>query len=100
MDDENPNMPFSHDKDFEGGQWINGEFYGRARSRQNTQTKEDAIYGTFMGGSSDDEPRRGLGGGRGGGRGKRKGGIKETFQPIKFLGSGFQAIDSLESGFR
>lgn len=54
-DDEN--MEFSYDQDFEGGQWIQGEFYYKAQKRGRTQTEDERLYGAFAEGpeSSDDD---------------------------------------------
>ena len=46
------------ERDFEDGQWIDGEFVARGLKRGRQQSKEDAIYGVF-GEDSDDDQRAG-----------------------------------------
>ncbi|KAK1295962.1 hypothetical protein QJS10_CPB15g01917 [Acorus calamus] len=59
---------FAMDNDFEGGQYIDGEYYYRNRKEKRRQTKDDSLYGVFVGSSSDDEDRRS---GKRGRRGRR-----------------------------
>ena len=44
------------DGDFEGGQWIGGEFVYSKRKKKAQQTEDDRLYGVFQGSSDDDEP--------------------------------------------
>ena len=49
MDDgEQPMDRFDVENDFEGGEWIGGEFFHRGKRQRQSQTKEQAIYGSFM----------------------------------------------------
>lgn len=49
MDDgEQPMERFDMENDFEGGEWIGGEFFHRGKRQRQSQTKEQAIYGSFM----------------------------------------------------
>ncbi|CAN0517480.1 unnamed protein product, partial [Laminaria digitata] len=41
--------------DFEGGRWINGEYYYENQRKGQTQTEDDRILGVFQDGSSDDD---------------------------------------------
>ncbi|KAK1271565.1 hypothetical protein QJS04_geneDACA013028 [Acorus gramineus] len=61
---------FAMDNDFEGGQFIDGEYYYRNRKEKRRQTKDGSLYGVFVGSSSDDddEDRRS---GKRGRRGRR-----------------------------
>lgn len=60
---------FNLEGDYEGGQWIGGEFFHEGERKKRKLTKEDQLYGVFNEGADDDsyqEGRRGRGG-RGGG---------------------------------
>lgn len=65
MDEEQEYEAFNVDNDFEGGEWIDGEFYFKSKRRKRGQTKDEQIYGIFAGDASDSEDdghgRRGLG---------------------------------------
>ncbi|CAM9757806.1 unnamed protein product, partial [Discosporangium mesarthrocarpum] len=50
-------MAFTDENDFEGGQWIGGEYYGTQRKGR-IQTADEKLYGVFADGSSDDERGR------------------------------------------
>ncbi|KAK2639483.1 hypothetical protein Ddye_027278 [Dipteronia dyeriana] len=45
---------FGTDNDFEGGQWINGEFYYKNRKEKRTKTQDDVLYGVFASDSDSD----------------------------------------------
>lgn len=49
---------FDVDNDYEGGQWIGGEFFYEKKRKKRQQTEEDRIYGVFAEGDSDDEYER------------------------------------------
>ena len=53
--DDEPRMQFSVDNDFEGGKWINGEFYYSKKKGGARQSKEDQLYGVFQDASSGDD---------------------------------------------
>ena len=77
---------FDVDNDYEGGEWVEDEFFYRNKRRKRSQTRDDQIYGVFAeGGSSSDEGGKGR-------RGKRRGGGGESRQdftkPVGFIGGG------------
>lgn len=45
---------FDVDNDYEGAEWIDGEFYYRSKRPKKSQTREENIYGVFAENSSDD----------------------------------------------
>eukprot|EP00904_Undaria_pinnatifida_P011496 jgi/Undpi1/7477/HiC_scaffold_22.g09950.m1 len=63
-------MAFTDQNDFEGGRWINGEYYYENQRKGQTQTEDDRILGVFQDGSSDEDDN-------GGRKGKKKGGRKK-----------------------
>lgn len=75
---------FDMDNDYEGGEWINGEFYYRNKRQKRTQTKDDQIYGVFADDSdvSDNERRRRRGGF------DRDRGERDYTKPVGFVSSG------------
>lgn len=46
---------FGMENDFDGAQWIGGEFYYRKRKEKRTQTKDDVLYGVFADSEDDDD---------------------------------------------
>lgn len=80
MDDDQQYERLDVDKDYEGGQWIGGEFYHQGKRQKRGQTKEDQLYGVFKDTDSDDDYR-----GRKGGQG---GGKKDYTVPVGFVSSG------------
>ncbi|KAK1269302.1 hypothetical protein QJS04_geneDACA015165 [Acorus gramineus] len=49
---------FAMDDDFEGSQYINGEYYYRNSKEKRRQTKDNSLYGVFVGSSLDDKDHR------------------------------------------
>ena len=68
-------------KDFEGGQWVNGEFFYTKEVAKRKQTKEDSIYGIFQDTDSDEDR----------GKKKKKGSLIEKgdlTKPVTFVSKG------------
>lgn len=71
-------------QEFEGGEWIDGEFFHRGKKKGKVQqTQEDRLYGVFQG-SSDEE------GGKGGRKRKRRDGDDTAVlhKPVGFVSTG------------
>ena len=85
MDEYQGMERFGTENDFEGGQWIDGEFYYTERKQKGRrQTREDAIYGSFVdSGSSDSE-----GGSSRRKRGKLHRGTADFTKPVAFVSTG------------
>jgi hypothetical protein len=69
--------------DFEGGQWIGGEFVYSKRKKKAQQTEDDRLYGVFQGSSDEDE----LSGLRGWKR-RRQTDDRELLKEVDFVSSG------------
>ncbi|CAA0832945.1 Septin and tuftelin-interacting protein 1 homolog 1 [Striga hermonthica] len=84
MDEYQEMERFGMDNDYEDGQWIGGEFYGRRRQKR-TQTKDDVLYGVFASGDSDSDSYEGLGSKK-----RRKDLSKSTdySKPVSFVSTG------------
>ncbi|KIZ04951.1 Tuftelin-interacting protein 11, partial [Monoraphidium neglectum] len=80
QDEEQRYDRFDVDNDFEGGQWIGGEFFHAGKRKKRQQTEDDRIYGVFAGSSSDDD--------EGGRRGKREKKAADYTKPVGFVSSG------------
>eukprot|EP00887_Chlorella_sp_A99_P006127 scaffold22.g6127.t1 len=106
MDEEQHLDRFDVDADYEGGEWIGGEFFHKGKRQKRQQTKEDQIYGVFGEDSGEFSPflllkrRAELGAGRVGARGAhddyggRRGGLggrrqaADYSKPVAFVGGG------------
>ena len=49
---------FNVENDFEGGQWIGGEFFFSNKRQKRQQTADDRLYGVFADGSDSDGERK------------------------------------------
>ncbi|CAI9107631.1 OLC1v1007029C1 [Oldenlandia corymbosa var. corymbosa] len=87
MDEDQEMEKFGMDKDFEDGQWIDGEFYYAKRKQKRTQTRDDVVYGVFAGDSSDSD-YEGLGSSKK--RRKNRGLISKAdfTKPVNFISTG------------
>ena len=88
-------MQFSTDPDFEGGQWVDGEFLYRSKRQKQTQTKEDMIYGVFQDNSDvDEDDEDDLTGGAAGRRRRKRRKDKDLIskgdltRPVNFVSKG------------
>ncbi|CAN0897530.1 Septin and tuftelin-interacting protein 1 homolog 1 [Linum grandiflorum] len=84
MDEDQEMENFGTDNDFEGGEWIGGEFYyKKRRERKSVQTKEDVLYGVFQANSSDSDEQ-------GGRRKRRKDKDRDPnlTKPVNFVSTG------------
>ena len=88
-------MQFSTDPDFEGGQWIDGEFLYRSKRQKQNQTKDDMIYGVFQDNSDvDEDDEDDLTGGAAGRRRRKRRNDKDLIskgdltRPVNFVSMG------------
>ncbi|KAL4858605.1 Septin and tuftelin-interacting protein 1 [Chlorella vulgaris] len=82
LDEDQHHERLDMDNDFEGGEFIGGEFFHRGQRKRKPQTAEDRLYGIFAEDSDDERDgkrRGGLGGG-----GKRA----DYSKPVSFVGGG------------
>ncbi|CAM9318795.1 unnamed protein product [Ectocarpus fasciculatus] len=98
--DDEPRMQFSIDNDFEGGKWINGEFYYSKKKGGARQSKDDQLYGVFQDASSGDDSG---GDSEGGGLGRRKrqrrgggGALSVKTRPVMFVSGSAQPQSAAE----
>lgn len=56
LDDEQHYERLDMDNDYEGGEFIGGEFYHRGKRQRKQQTREDQIYGVFADDSGASPP--------------------------------------------
>ncbi|KAH7616331.1 putative Septin and tuftelin-interacting protein 1-like protein 1 [Nannochloris sp. 'desiccata'] len=79
------NDRFDVENDYEGGEWVEDEFFYRNKRKKRSQTRDDQIYGVFAG--EDDSDSDGVGVGK---RRRRGGGLKtqDYAKPVGFVGGG------------
>lgn len=85
--DEEPQPErFDMDNDYEGGKWVDGEFYYKSKRQKRVQTRDDQLYGVF----ADDSDDSG-----GGSRRRRRrddgdgGGAERDYtRPVSFVSTG------------
>lgn len=87
MDEDQEMEKFGMDKDFEDGQWIDGEFYYGKRKEKRTQTRDDVLYGVFAGDSSDSD-YEGLGSSKKWRKDKDHFGKADFTKPVNFVSTG------------
>ncbi|KAM0951666.1 putative tuftelin interacting protein [Dioscorea sansibarensis] len=84
MDDHQLYECLSMDASYKGGQFVDGEFYYQRRTKLRHQSKDDAIYGSFIGPNSDSN---------GSGSPKRDHGVlisekPDLTKPVQFVSTG------------
>eukprot|EP00252_Welwitschia_mirabilis_P014179 TRINITY_DN31237_c0_g1_i1.p1 TRINITY_DN31237_c0_g1~~TRINITY_DN31237_c0_g1_i1.p1 ORF type:complete len:862 (+),score=167.71 TRINITY_DN31237_c0_g1_i1:180-2765(+) len=87
MDEEQYMERFGMENDFEGGQWIGGEFYYKKRKEKVQQTKDQVLYGVFNDSDSDEEDFDGFSKRKK----KRKGDLitkNDLTKPVNFVSTG------------
>lgn len=75
------------DNDYEGGEWVEDEFFYRNKRKKRSQTRDDQIYGIFAG---EDDSDQSEGDGKRRRRGGKGGGLKnqDYAKPVGFIGGG------------
>ncbi|CAG9463686.1 unnamed protein product [Pedinophyceae sp. YPF-701] len=86
MDEEQRNEKFGMDNDYEGGQWIDGEFFYTKKKARRAQTKEEQLYGVW--GSSGEEEADEAGGFGRRKKQRREGGRTDYKAPVGFVSAG------------
>lgn len=81
MDEDERFVRLNVDDDYEGGQWIGGEFFYRSKRQKTAQTKDQKILGVFAAEDSSDEDRKG-------GRSSRKKEKMNYSKPVNFVSTG------------
>ncbi|CAN6452035.1 unnamed protein product [Victoria cruziana] len=84
MDDDQEMERFGMENDYEGGQWIGGEFLYRKRREKRLQTREDVLYGVFAASDSDSDAEGSSRRGRRGGISKKS----DMTKPVNFVSTG------------
>ncbi|KAI5665047.1 hypothetical protein M9H77_24370 [Catharanthus roseus] len=87
MDDHQEMERFGMENDYEGGQWIGGEFYYKKRKEKPVQTKDDVLYGVFASGDSDSD-YEGLGSSRKRRKDKDLYRKPDLTKPVNFVSTG------------
>nr|XP_043636794.1 septin and tuftelin-interacting protein 1 homolog 1 [Erigeron canadensis] len=95
MEEDQERERFGMENDYEDGQWIGGEFYGKRKEKRH-QSKDDVLYGIFASGDSDSDSEGGYG------KKKRRKGLsrkQDLTKPLNFVSSGvvmpIQEIDQI-----
>ncbi|GFR47277.1 hypothetical protein Agub_g8964 [Astrephomene gubernaculifera] len=83
---------FDMENDYEGGQWINGEFYYSKKRQKRMQSKEDQIYGVFADDSDDSDGDR-----RGRRRDRDRDRDRDYTKPVGFVSSGKIVQDTMNA---
>ncbi|XP_031487475.1 septin and tuftelin-interacting protein 1 homolog 1 [Nymphaea colorata] len=92
MDDDQEMERFGMENDYEGGQWIGGEFLYRNRKEKRLQTREDVLYGVFAASDSDSEAEGSFRRGRRGGISKKS----DISKPVNFVSTGSMPSEEVD----
>lgn len=76
-EDDERRERFDVDNDFEGGEYIDGEFFYRNKKQKRQQTKDEIIYGVFADDSDQEDDRR-----------ARKRDRADLTKPVSFISKG------------
>ncbi|GFP84033.1 septin and tuftelin-interacting protein 1 homolog 1 [Phtheirospermum japonicum] len=87
MDEVQEMEKFGMDNDYEDGQWIGDEFYGKRRQKR-AQTKDDVLYGVFASSDSDSDSYGGLGSKKNKKRMKGQSKNMDYSKPVSFVSTG------------